>query len=147
MYLRPHLKPTGRFSMLQRLGMVMAIWGLIPDALAVLESKTAQRQLGFWPIFFTSAQQLSETGAFSSCAAIAQGASIIASASGDDFPHSPAASRPAMLSTTTSSPSRQMNFTDTAILVSHKAQILDKLQSQNAQAISQWGVFILAHEL
>lgn len=29
-YLRPHLYPTGRLAKLQRLGMVMAISGLIP---------------------------------------------------------------------------------------------------------------------
>jgi hypothetical protein len=39
--------------MLQRLGMVMAVSILTPDALAVSESITAQRQLGFWPILFT----------------------------------------------------------------------------------------------
>lgn len=66
--------------------MVMATSGLMPELLAVSESKTAHRQLGFWPIFFTWTQQLSDTAAFSSCAATAQGASFIASLSGEDFP-------------------------------------------------------------
>jgi len=76
--------------MLQRFGMVTAISGFTPDILAVFESITAQRQLGFWPILFTWLQQLAETGAFASCAADAQGTSLKASLSGLDFPHSPA---------------------------------------------------------
>lgn len=86
----PHLKPTGRSAMLQRFGMVTAISGFTPDILAVFESITAQRQLGFWPILFTWLQQLAETGACASCAADAQGNSFKASLSALDFPHSPA---------------------------------------------------------
>ncbi|GLT75868.1 hypothetical protein SLA2020_475620 [Shorea laevis] len=106
--------------MLQRLGIVMAISGLTPEALAVLESMTAQRQLGFCPILFTYAQQLAETAAFSSYAASKQGTSFIASSSGRVFPHCPAAStlsRPQMLVATTS-PRRKMNFSGAAISVS-----------------------------
>nr|POF23143.1 hypothetical protein CFP56_66207 [Quercus suber] len=103
--------------MLQRLGMVIAISGLIPELLAVLESMTAHRQAGVWPMIFTCWQQLSGTAAFTSCAAVAQGASFIASLSGVDFPHALAPStfsRPAML-TSTSKPRRQMNFIGAAI--------------------------------
>lgn len=45
-YLLPHFLPTGLFFMLHRLGMVMAIAGLIPAFLAKGESTTAQRHLG-----------------------------------------------------------------------------------------------------
>jgi len=87
--------------MLHRLGMVIAISGLIPELLAVLESITAQRHAGFCPIFFTRAQHWLETEEFSSCAADAQGAILKASMSGVVFfPHSPAPSTwlsPAML--------------------------------------------------
>lgn len=76
--------------MSQRLEMVMAISGLIPAILAVLESITGQRQLGFWHSFFTLRQQPLEGVAFSFIAAGPQGASLKASASGEDFLHSPA---------------------------------------------------------
>jgi len=121
---RPHLYPAGRLAMLQRLGMERAISGLTPELLAVSESMIAHRQLGFWPIFFTWRQQLSDTSAFSSCAAVAQGASFIASLSGEDFPHALAPSTlssPAMLTTITSNPRRQMNFIGASIPVSHNA--------------------------
>lgn len=75
---------------MHRLGMVTAISGLDPELLAVLESITAQRQLGFCPIFFTWAQQLLDTGAFWFCEAEMHGASLKASESGEAFPHSPA---------------------------------------------------------
>lgn len=74
--------------MLQRLGIVTATSGLTPELLAVLESMTAQRQLGFCPILLTWRQQLLETGAFTSWAADMQGASLKASLSGETFPHS-----------------------------------------------------------
>ena len=79
--------------MLQRLGIVIAISGSIPELLAVFESITAHRQAGFCSIFLTLAQHWLETEAFSSCAADAQGASLNASLSGVVvFPHSPAPS-------------------------------------------------------
>jgi hypothetical protein len=122
---RPHLYPTGRLGMLQRLGMVIAISGLTPELLAVSESMTAHRQLGFWPILFTWTQQLLETAAFSSSAAVAQGASFKASLSGVDFPHALAPSilsTPAM-PTITSNPRRQTNLfiIGPSIPVSHNA--------------------------
>ena len=81
--------------MLHLLGMVIATSGLIPELLAILESMMAQRQLT--SISFTTVQHLSETSAFPSCAANAQGASFITSLSMDDFPHSPAPKTPAIL--------------------------------------------------
>lgn len=90
-YKPPHLYPTGRSWMLQRLGMVTATSGFTPELRAVFESMTAQRHFGFWPIFLTWAQHWAETEAFSSCAADAQGASLKASMSGETpLPHSPA---------------------------------------------------------
>ncbi|KAH7855194.1 hypothetical protein Vadar_022285 [Vaccinium darrowii] len=65
-------------------------FGFDSGTLAVLESITAQRQLGFWHSFFTLRQQPLEGVAFSFIAAGPQGASLKASASGEDFPHSPA---------------------------------------------------------
>lgn len=78
--------------MLQRLGMVIEISGFAPELLAVEESMTAQRHFGFCPICFTRAQQVGDTLADVSCAAIAQGASFMASLSGGFRPHSPAPS-------------------------------------------------------
>lgn len=86
----PHWYPTGRLAILQRLGMLIATCGLTSALLAESEKRTAQRHFGFWPIFFTWLQHLSETLAFWSCAADAQGDSFEASLSGEDFPHSPA---------------------------------------------------------
>lgn len=45
-YLRPHFLPAGLFLILQRLGIPMAIPGLIPAFLAKGERRTAQRHLG-----------------------------------------------------------------------------------------------------
>lgn len=118
----PHLYPVGRSAILQRLGMVTAISGLIPELFAVLESITAQRHFGFWPIFFTWLQHPSETSASLSCAADAQGASLKASMSGEDFPHSPAPWTPAMPRIATST-RKKMYFLWTAISLMHRAQI------------------------
>lgn len=78
--------------MLQRLGMVIEISGFAPELLAVEESMAAQRHFGFLPISFTRTQQVEDTLADLSCAAIAQGASFMASLSGGFLPHSPAPS-------------------------------------------------------
>lgn len=44
--LRPHFLPTGLFLMLQRLGIVIAIPGLIPALLAKGDRRTAHKHLG-----------------------------------------------------------------------------------------------------
>lgn len=80
----------GRSAMLQRLGMVIEISGFAPEFLAVEESMTAQRHLGFLPICLIRSQQVADTLEDLSCAAIAQGASFMASLSGGFLPHSPA---------------------------------------------------------
>lgn len=111
-YIPPHFIPTGRSSRLQRLGIVMATSGLLPELLAVFDSITAQRQLGFCQSRFTCEQHLSLTGVCTSWAAMAQGYSLKASMSGLVFlPHSPA---PSTLPTTrtASSPKRKGNRTD-----------------------------------
>lgn len=80
--------------MLQRLGMVIATSGLIPAMLAVLESMTAHRQLGLLPMVCTAEQQLLVGAEFGSSAAEMHGAIRSAIRSGEDLPHSPAASAP-----------------------------------------------------
>ena len=108
----PHLKPTGRSAKLHLSGMVIAISGLTPENLAMLESTTAQRQLGFWIIFFTWRQQLLETAAFLSLAAVAQGINFKAWLSGEDFPQAPAPSTFSKLERliTKSNPTRKMKL-------------------------------------
>lgn len=107
----------GRSGMLQRLGIVTAIAGSTPELLAVLESMTAQRQDGFLPMVLTCLQQPAETAAFSSDAADAQGASLKASISGDDLPHSPAPSTPlsTLMLRTTRNARKQILFIDASI--------------------------------
>src|SRR5438105_1838106 len=78
--------------MLQRLGMVMATSGLIPAALAVPDSMTAQRQLGLCPIVCTAEQQLLVGVDCGSSAAEMQGAILRDILSAEVLPHSPAPS-------------------------------------------------------
>lgn len=85
-YSRPHLYPTGRLAIRHRLGMVIATPGLTPMALAVPESRTAQRHFGFRPTFCTLRQQFLETAALASRAAAAHGASCTATLSGGSLP-------------------------------------------------------------
>lgn len=97
----------------------MATSALTPEFLAVSESRTAQRQLGFWPNLFTCWQQPLETGAFASCAALAQGASLMASSSGLDFPHAlaPSTLSRQLVHITATNPRMQMNFIGASIFV------------------------------
>src|SRR4051812_31090097 len=80
----------GRLAMAQRLGMVMATAGLTPAWRAVLDSMTAQRHLGLFPMLRIWAQQLAGTAARGFCVAAAHGASLSAILSAGTRPHSPA---------------------------------------------------------
>ncbi|CAN6328760.1 unnamed protein product [Urochloa humidicola] len=80
--------------MLQRFGMVMATSGLIPAALAVPDSMTAQRQLGLCPMVCTAEQQLLVGVDCGSSAAEMHGANRSATLSAEALPHSPVAVAP-----------------------------------------------------
>uniref|UniRef100_J3M5G0 Secreted protein n=1 Tax=Oryza brachyantha TaxID=4533 RepID=J3M5G0_ORYBR len=100
--------------MLQRLGMVMATSGLIPAALAVLDSMTAHRQLGLCPMVCTAEQQLLDGADCGSSAAETHGASRSATLSAEALPHSPAPSASAMPAASTKATSA-----NTAALIVH----------------------------
>jgi hypothetical protein len=92
-YLLPHFFPAGRFLMLQRFGMVIAMAGLIPAFFAKGESKTAQRHLG--AVFIkalTLVQHVAGTLALPFPAALKQGLKLDAADPMGVFPHSPAPS-------------------------------------------------------
>jgi len=76
--------------MLQRLGMVMAIAGLIPACLAMGERNTAHRQAGIARAFLTWVQQEAGTLALALLAAPMQGLRLRATVLMGVLPHSPA---------------------------------------------------------
>lgn len=81
--------------MLHRLGIVIAIPGLIPACFAKGDNKTAQRHLGAVLIKApTLAQQAGGTLALTFPAAVKQGLKLAAADPIGVFPHSPAASTP-----------------------------------------------------
>lgn len=122
-YSRPHLKPTGRLAKRQRFGMVMAASGLTPAALAVGESKTAQRHLGFLPILLIWRQQLLDTAALASRAGTAHGTSCTATLSGDILPHAPPPA-PSAPPTTASNTTKQTTLNKPAILSGDKCLLV-----------------------
>lgn len=134
--------------------MVMATSGLIPELFAVLESKTAQRQLGFWPMLFAWRQQVLETAAFTSTAASAQGASLKASLSGVDFPHglvAPSTFSRTVVQTNRSKPRTKTNFIGASIPVCHKLRIHNTKFSSTLtvqwNSASPWPLLYFKHEL
>lgn len=93
--LLPHFFPAGRFLMLQRLGIEIAIPGLIPAFLAKGDNKTAQRHLG--ALFINAPTLLQQAGgafALPFFAAARHGLKLAAADPMGVFPHSPAPSTP-----------------------------------------------------
>lgn len=94
-YLLPHFFPAGRFLMLHRFGIEMAIPGLIPAFLAKGDNKTAQRHFGALLIKApTLLQQAGGTLALAFFAELKHGLRLAAADPIGVFPHSPAPSAP-----------------------------------------------------
>lgn len=97
--------------MLQRLGMVIAMAGLIPACLLTGESRIAHKHFGeVLNIAATLLQQAGETLALASLVAARHGVSPNAADSTGVFPHSPAAPAGAM------NPSEATRITNTATM-------------------------------
>lgn len=91
--LLPHFFPADLFLMLQRLGIVIAMAGLIPACFVKGDSKTAQRHFGAVLINApTFEQQRGGTLAFAFPAALKHGLKLVAADLIGVLPHSPAPS-------------------------------------------------------